>query len=273
MYKKAIVSFIDILGFRKIVDTSTADDVKSILEEVHDFAKPKIDDDADYSFEPETITFSDSIVRVRKIERGLDFDHPLGFVHYELKDLLLAQVALINREVLIRGGVAYGDIYFDNNHVYGPALNQAYELEAFYAVYPRIVISPSVIEEVKRNYLLKDKERTHEEELEIVKEFVKQGDDGLWFIDYLSKAEEIVISPEEFLTYLLKHKKVICEGAKKFDEMSKELGKYLWMSKYHNEFVFRNLTEQKLAPYQIARKKLEISDKDLPMLQNIKSKE
>ena len=99
----------------------------------------------------------------------------------------------------------------------------------------RIVVSPGIINEVKHNHLLKDNYRSHEEELGVIQEFIKQGDDGLWFIDYLRKTEEIVeASDEVYPQYLLKHKKFICEHAQKYDEMSKDLGKYLWMAKYYN---------------------------------------
>lgn len=267
MYEKGIVSFIDILGFKEIVDTSTPEEVNSILNEFHKFAK----EDPDYDFAPKVISFSDSIVRVRKTESGLNYNHPLGLVYIELKDLLLAQVALIYQGIIVRGGIAYGDIYFSKSHIYGPALNRAYELEAYYAIYPRIVVSPGIINEVKHNHLLKDNYRSHEEELGVIQEFIKQGDDGLWFIDYLRKTEEIVeASDEVYPQYLLKHKKFICEHAQKYDEMSKDLGKYLWMAKYYNEFVVKNLTDQQLACYQISRRKLEISAKDLPVLQDMR---
>lgn len=266
MYEKAIVSFIDILGFRELIDKSKAEEVKAVLEFVHKFAKPEIEDEEDYSFDAEAISFSDSVIRVRKIEKGLNSKYPLGLVYYELNDLLLAQMMLIYDGVLLRGGIAYGDIYFDGEHIYGSALNQAYELEDYYSVYPRIVLSPGLIEEVKVNHLLKDEDRTHQQELDLIKNYILQGEDGLWFLNYIDIRN--LVDLDRLPDYLLAHKKIICEGAQRFSYMSKRLSKYLWMAKYHNDFV-QAFSDEFFTHFNAERKFFEISSKDLPMLQDL----
>lgn len=272
MYEKAIVSFIDILGFKGLVENSSAEFIKSILDRVHKVTKPNIvDEGLDYEIEAEVISFSDCIVRVRKTEREINAYHPLGFVFYELEDILRAQGELAAQGVLLRGGIAYGDIYFHDNMVYGPALNQAYELESKYAVYPRIVLSPDLIAETKTNRLLKDNDRSHEEELEFIEELIKEGDDGFWFVNYLRGMRNLFHRPKEFVEYLLMHKKNICEGAQKFKKINKTLAKYLWLAKYHNIYIQSIPKERWHSSYRANRSDLAIKREEVPMLQDLRA--
>jgi hypothetical protein len=45
---------------------------------------------------------------------------------------------------LMRGGIAVGGLIHDDEVVFGPALNRAYDLESRIAVYPRIVVDEDV---------------------------------------------------------------------------------------------------------------------------------
>jgi hypothetical protein len=183
---------------------------------------------------------------------------------------LHAQGELLNQGILIRGGIAYGDIYFNKNQIYGPALNQAYELETKYAVYPRIVLSPNLIKETKSNKLLKSESHTYEMELEYIEKLIKQGDEGLWFIDYIRAMENELDDPVMFPGYLLKHKNIICEGAKKFQKMNNTLSKYLWMAKYHNDFV-KKIPDEWYAAYETTKTTIEISSEELALLQDLQT--
>ena len=269
MYEKAIVSFVDILGFRELVENSTSGAVKSTLDLVNRFAVPEVEnEDLDFSFVAESISFSDCIVRVRRIEKEPNLSYPAGLVFYEIIDLLHAQGELLNQGILIRGGIAYGDIYFDKNQIYGPALNHAYELESKYAVYPRIVLSPDLIKESKTNKLLKSESHTYEMELEYIAKLIKQGDEGLWFIDYIRAMENELDDSSMLPGYLLQHKKIICEGAKKFQKMSNTLSKYLWMAKYHNDLI-NEISDEWFSHYETKRITFEITSQEMGLLQNL----
>jgi hypothetical protein len=50
------------------------------------------------------------------------------------------QIKLIGYEILLRGGIVVGKLLHENNIMFGPAFNQAYDLESKSALYPRIVI-------------------------------------------------------------------------------------------------------------------------------------
>jgi len=57
----------------------------------------------------------------------------------EVIDISFAQANLLQRGILIRGGMTVGPLFYDSSHVFGPGLVRAYELESRLAIYPRIV--------------------------------------------------------------------------------------------------------------------------------------
>lgn len=75
---------------------------------------------------------------------------------------------------LIRGGYSYGQLYHENNVVFGEAMVDAYRLERDVAIYPRVIVSDRIlakldgIPEAERNFLLQDA-------------------DGCWHLNYFSE--------------------------------------------------------------------------------------
>ena len=153
MYRDAVVTFLDILGFRDIVMNSDPDFIRRKLNAVKRFAVTQHVDIADEEdFEPITIQFSDSIVRIRPVDSGLNQMYPIGVVFHELLDMVHIQGELVKERVLLRGGVAYGQIFYEDSILYGPALIKAYDLESKYAVHPRIMVEPELISSYARNW-------------------------------------------------------------------------------------------------------------------------
>jgi hypothetical protein len=54
--------------------------------------------------------------------------------------MAITQIASSMKGFLLRGGITIGDIVHDEEAVFGPGLNRAYELESEVARYPRFVI-------------------------------------------------------------------------------------------------------------------------------------
>lgn len=276
MYKKAIVTFLDILGFRQIVADSNSGKINSILDIVKRAATPqKIDgllfDQEDIVFyNPETIVFSDSIVRVRRIDSDENLKYPIGLMFNELLDIVHAQAGLIDFGILIRGGIAFGDISIDENRIFGPALIRAYDLESHFAKYPRLVLDPLLLKEYKENKLLKKHGHTYEQDSEHVKGLIRQADDGLWFVDYARAVKTELDEPKMYLIFLRRHRDLILNASSKFKELNKEMEKYVWLANYHNALI-REINEEWYSHYNLKRENLLIHTKDLPALQTIDS--
>lgn len=75
----------------------------------------------------------------RDNDKGMLIDNSL--CHFERVLLSLLQDGIV-----FRGGVSYGEVYYEkhNNILFGPAINQAYQLEDKDAKNPRIMVSPDV---------------------------------------------------------------------------------------------------------------------------------
>ena len=136
-----IVAFVDILGFKNMVDNSlksqqSAENLHKALERIYELKKhnERLNDiESLHEFGVEISTFSDSII----ISYPIDFEGGLFFIIMELIHL---QIDLVFYGILIRGGLSIGLLYHKENIVYGPAMNDAYYLESKCAIYPRIII-------------------------------------------------------------------------------------------------------------------------------------
>ena len=278
MYQESIVTFIDILGFGDLVKNSedNTDRINEVLGETQKSFSPvswteEGEEEVNRDNQPKVLSFSDSIVRVRNIKTEANKKHPTGLLFAELSDLVWAQYELIHLGIIIRGGVSIGDIYISSGRVFGPGLIRAHELENKYALYPRIIIDPILIIKYKNEKLLKAGWHKIEEELKFFEDLIKQGDDGVWFVDY---AREIggLIAPQEYLAFLQKHREVIIEGAKKNKnhmELNSISIKFIWMANYHNHII-SNLDDAACESCNLDKNEYIITSQELPALQYLR---
>lgn len=131
VYEKRIVAFVDILGFKTIIedsicDTSLRRKVLEATEIIHSRREGRI-------VGTQVTTFSDSAV----------ISYPLNMrnaLFHTIIDIIHLQLELGNKGIMLRGGIAIGDVYHDDDIVFGPAMNEAYFLESKVAKFPRVVI-------------------------------------------------------------------------------------------------------------------------------------
>ncbi len=266
MYNKAIVTFLDILGFREKVSKLESKEINEILDIVEKVTTPDKSENTPYS--PEAIVFSDSIVRTRQLTSKENLKYPIGLLFHELLSIVHAQSELIDYGILIRGGIAFGDICVDQNRIFGPALIQAYDLESQFAKYPRFIVDPELIKEYKTNKLLRRDEHSIKEDSTFVKSLLRQGDDGLWFIDYARAVESELDEPEMYPSFLKRHRDVIIDGCSDFKGLNKNLEKYVWLANYHNT-VIMEIKDAYFESYKLDREDFYINSEELPALQYI----
>ena len=252
-YIKAVVTFIDILGFKEIVETRTPDEIKGIigfLIQVCD--EVTIPDEPPKISEMRYINFSDSVVRTSRIFKQNDRYDVNPTVLHELHALTHIQRSLIQEGVVIRGGLTVGEIFLEDNIIFGPALNRAYYLESKVAKHPRVVIDKAVFRALHfDDALLYDEEFGGR-----IGNYIKKDESGEYFIDYLVgnireliEFDEIVKLPEfaEFSSHrmdpgllresLVLHRELIMSNRRKYREDSDKLPKYDWLASYHNQVL------------------------------------
>ncbi len=233
-YEDRVVAFIDILGFREHVkltqgDSKHAKNLHHVLEFISDL---KHDNDkgilSQKELGKEVSVFSDSIV----------ISYPLSLASasfYLLLDIIHLQLEMMGLGILMRGGVTSGELYHNDNIVYGPAMIEAYELESRRAIYPRIVVNPKVIEEGIKNAL-----HDPQDELEHLSGLLEKDEDHQLFIDYMYQWQEI--DNEYHYFEALDMTRTLILDQLKLQQDPGVLLKYNWLKRYYNN------TLRKLAP-------------------------
>ena len=264
MYREAIITFVDVLGFKKIIQDSSAEEVSKILKKMRYFSAFDESEDGEGAL-PKVIQFSDSIIRVRLLDSKSNIEFRYGALFHELNDLVLMQGGLINNGICVRGGVTIGEIYFDNNSIYGPGFVKAYELESMFANYPRIVIDPLLIAKLKKDKRLLSCHNNLSDELDYIDNQIRIGSDGLYYIDYLGAYPRNMDDQEYIPSFFESNKRLILSNLKEIHDLNSVTSKYLWLANYHNEVVdeyFERTPDTK---------DLWITNKDTSMLSRIKA--
>ncbi len=230
-YENRVCCFIDILGFKNHIDEtitkSGEDNIKKIKSIVSILAlSQKMTDNIGCSESKVTTYFSDSIVISYK------YNEPSQLFH-TLLDLLYVAFELASNGFLTRGGVSIGKLLHNSNYIFGPALIDAYKIESETAKSPRIIVSEEVI---KIGTEFTEHEHTKDEEFQHIKGIVTKDDDGLYFIDYISKSSTEFDDPIIGLyEYIEKLKELFFKNYAKEDEKTQE--KLNWLKSKLNTYI------------------------------------
>jgi len=240
-YRPSLVSFIDILGFRELIRDYSAKEIASILSRLRDMSLPTdVDDGAGTMSVAQWRQVSDASVRVRHYDVSV-YDAPL---FDEIFDLCFAQINCLNRGIFIRGGLAIGNAYIDENQpAFGPAFVEAYDLESKVAKAPRIVVSSEVLSHFKIDKRLQaPKIYGHPKEKDNVTLSYIGKSGNVLFLDYLRMLSGNSDSWEKYMTFVEQHKQIILTQLNDRRLPRKVRRRYQWVAVYHNKHVRDKLT-------------------------------
>lgn len=242
-YTKAIVTFVDLLGFKKTVNKKSASEVNNILNA---FLKCMQDNYAShyeeaYKTPPLTYSavFSDSVLRVTYLDHPINDYHPYGAVFHEVLALSHGLINLFPAGIMFRGAISVGDIFVDleNNKFFGPALLEATRIESEIRA-PCIALSDSVIKANKDPKYVASQNTPEQEEgyLESLLAEGKVGSKGTKyrFIDIFKAADSEADCFEDWLWMI---REFIFDGCKKFKDDEGVLRKYNWLKVQFNNYV------------------------------------
>lgn len=176
-YDQQLVAFIDILGFKNIVEKSenNVEYLKKILhatQTIKNFVRNNDEKRKSEGRSVQMVQFSDSLVISRPYHGNGDLNQIIMNLDFVQK--------IIARDVgiMIRGGVTAGKLYHKDSISFGPAFLRAFELESKVAKTPRIIIDPNLLEftgDDIKDVLLHS----------LIKSTLKKDVDGHYFINFL----------------------------------------------------------------------------------------
>ncbi|MBP7791475.1 MAG: hypothetical protein KA120_00230 [Candidatus Goldbacteria bacterium] len=237
-YKTCIITFLDILGFKKVMENET--DPNVILEKLKIFEYYNEDQRPFRRGEPYFFKFSDMAIRVRNVLSRSNIKYPQGILFFELLDLVHLQTNMVANDIFIRGAVVIDELYYEKKNVFGPGFNRAYKFESQIAKFPRIVIDPEIFKFLRSaSDLFKKREHNLKMEMSDIKNNIRKDADGLYFIDYLRAIADECDDVEEYLSFVLRHKEVIVNNYKKNKKDFKIRTKTNWLIRYHNSTILK----------------------------------
>lgn len=233
--KVSFCVFADILGFKEtMVEAYENGKELELFERLYSTVKDGVNQLTQDEKEVEDMgnrlwvhkTFSDNVVFGCPINLP-DFGEPEWWM--TISQLADYQLAMALKGFFLRGGLTLGELYIDDELVYGSALIEAVIMEEEDAKDPRIIISSSVMDMAKKqiSFYTDPKASPHNSEILL-------DGDNKYFIDYLSVAEAMdgrIVEP-----MIERHKDVILNCLEKFKGDANIYSKYLWVADYHNHY-------------------------------------
>lgn len=231
----SFVCHADILGFSQLSSEAISakkgdvflNEIRSALSEaysrVRERAKGFQEGDRRFSIK----VFTDNIVVGYPAE-----NHNGSMGEDELGHMLVVfsefQLALAMEGFLVRGGIAFGDHYMDDDIVFGGALLESVKLDCSGGA-PKISLAPSVIE-IVRYQIGFYSEPEHSPQ----SYFLLQDADGSIFVNYLNNAFMAYPDGGIFFDVFDKHRNTITDGLIKHGAIPDVRAKYEWAARYHN---------------------------------------
>jgi hypothetical protein len=233
--RSSVTAFVDILGYKNLMDEAFKKGggdnelihLRNTLDVAYQYLKKKepklpiVDGKLDFQVR----CFTDNLVLGYPIPEFVGA--PLSILMRVVDYIGYLQTELAREGYFIRGAISVGDLYVDDEIVFGPALMDAYWAEQNLAVYPRVVLCDSA----KDPYL---------GEWEKVPELLVDSDQRI-FVDYLDTTV-MIAQPggPVFSAFLEGHKTAVIAKLKEFADKPYIRAKYDWAATYHKAFCDNN---------------------------------
>lgn len=242
-YQDRAILFIDLLGFKNTVNDSVSSEklFKKVFRAVNSLYKAKNDNYKGplkgKEIGVEISTFSDSLVISKELCEP-------GSFYYLLNMAYFAIIEIIESGFISRGAITVGKLYHDEKVIFGPAINDAYLLESKCAIYPRVIVQKDIVEKMLQN----DHFNEMDEERRWYDKILKEDEDGLFFIDFLTPNYQF----DDFESYcwlLGQMKKIIQDGLNSVNNESVKQ-KYIWLKTYFNK-TLEMLPDDEMLPTKL----------------------
>lgn len=168
-YENCYIAFLDLLGFKELVRTQTCEQILKIFDEIETRYTITCDKDQKTLADPNEIHFkimSDSIIFYVPSHTANSLPALISIcAHFQFRLWRLEQ------PILVRGAIVKGDLYANDDIMFGTGLTNAYLLEKKNAKVPRIVITKETIDTYKSD------------EESFMQHFLLRDFDGFYYVD------------------------------------------------------------------------------------------
>ena len=215
-YKTHAIVYIDILGVKDIIDNDNTGEsilkIKSIVKSAEQSAL-KVLPESDKCSELKYKFFSDNVIF------AIDLEQPSNAIYLLWITCIFVDEILRSCGWLCRGAFTYGDLYIDDEVVWGKGLVRSYYLENSIANYPRIIFDPDCMKKINGNFIISNT-------------LTKLDFDGLYYLDYIWFVNNPYNRKNAVDDYRIAIKNI--RNIKKTDERIRQ--KLDWFENYINEF-------------------------------------
>jgi hypothetical protein len=221
LYLERYVAFLDILGFTGLIDGLKEEphrvlEIRGILQTVH---CPPIGG---------LHQFSNSELASRSISDAVAMcsaPSAHGLAHmFEVVQTLAA--ILLEKGYFLRGAIVKGRLFYDKQQMFGEALVQAYRLEKTVALYPRVMLTRQVVDDVEAYEAVAGQS-------EMFKGQVRQSRDGPRHLDILQRTLRLLNRPE-YASRLVAIKDLIERRFQDAMDNPRHFEKVQWFAGYWN---------------------------------------
>lgn len=230
VHRISFCAFLDVLGFSaRIRESYAQENGDSLLQEFHS------------TFAEVTSTLRDQAKESRLYYKSFSDNVLLAIPSHspdmesESGNILLAtseyQFRMALKGFFVRGGISVGELFIDENSVYGGALIDAYELESKIAVNPIVVLCRDT-EKLVNEHL-----SYYADEWAPQRRILLANQDGRYFINYLDECiRETWDGLELDIESLAQHRDRIQDALTRYSSQPAVFAKFSWLSAYHNYF-------------------------------------
>lgn len=262
---RSVVVYLDVLGVRAAIapgtPTERQSDAATRFRSALDAALPSFRD-PDFLDDggPATAAisaFTDNIVVGVPIRGQYAEEGDLGSA---LMDVGEFQLQMVLAGFPVRGALAVGDLYLDDDMVWGSGLMAAYEAEQSLARDPRVVVTKDALRLIGQHLRYYGAVENSPHQRQIVIDW-----DAEPFVNYLDATEpDDGEGPDVQL--LTRHRDVVVQGLQEHNGEPRVWPKYIWMAEYHNHFCDEHALHDARVPAELLVRRYARLSEVLPQL-------
>jgi hypothetical protein len=231
----SVAAFVDFLGYSEYIEDAFKEPgrgekelmrLRGALDVAYSYLKQRSTQETfGGPLDLQVRTFTDNLIIGCPIPEGEDSFWPRIQIESVITYVGEVQAQLARDGYFIRGAISVGELYIDEDIVFGPALMEAHRAEQQLAVFPRVILCGSA------------EEPFTEREVDRKVSDVLVDSDQRIFIDFLESTVMIAYPDDRpFTEFLEGHKAAVMANLKKFADKPYIRAKYEWAATYHNTF-------------------------------------